>query len=308
MDIALKVFNQVAVIFILIAIGFACMKLKWINKDGVSQLTNILLSIVTPCVLIQSYQAKVYTPALATGLLWGALFSVISILASTLLSQLIFRKEPTNRYRINRFAAVYSNCGFMAIPLLQAVLGADGVFYGSSYLAMFTLLYWTVGVYVFTEDIRSLSLKNVVLNIGVIATVVSITLFMTEIKLPSLVMQPIAFMAGLNTPLAMIILGSYLAGVKFKEIIKNGSLYIVSFLRLLVYPLLSLGICMLLKLDTGVAQAIMISSACPTAAVTTLFAVRFKLDAEYSAQIVSATTLLSIITIPIVMLIMGYVY
>ncbi len=308
MDIALKVLEQVAVIFVLIFIGFICVKIKFIDKAGVSQMTNILLSFVTPCVLIQSYQAKVYTPNLAMGLLWGALFSVLTILGTALLSVLIFRKEPTKRYRINRFASVYSNCGFMAIPLLQSVLGADGVFYGSAYLAVFTVVYWTLGVYTFTENAKDLSVKNVVLNIGVIATIVSVTLFVFEVKLPNIVMQPVGFMAGLNTPIAMIILGSYLAGVKFKEIFKNGSMYIVSLLRLLVFPLLSLGVCMLLKLDTGVAQAIMISSACPTAAVTTLFAVRFKLDAEYSAQIVSVTTLLSILTIPLVMLIMGLIY
>ena len=308
MDIALKVLEQVAVIFILIGIGFFCVKVKFIDRSGVAQMTNILLTFVTPCVLIQSYQAKVYTSELAMGLLWGVIFSTISIVGTTLLSMLIFRKEQTNRYRINRFASVYSNCGFMAIPLLQSVLGADGVFYGSAYLAVFTLLYWTLGMYTFTENTKDLSIKNVVLNIGVIATVISVALFVFEIKLPNIVMQPIGFMAGLNTPIAMIILGSYLAGVNFKEVIKSGGIYVVSLLRLIIFPLLSLGICMLLKLDTAVAQAIMISSACPTAAVTTLFAVRFKLDAGYSAQIVSVTTLLSIITIPLVMLIMGFVY
>ena len=308
MDIALKVLEQVAVIFILIGVGFFCVKVKFIDRNGVAQMTNILLTFVTPCVLIQSYQAKVYTSELAMGLLWGAIFSAISIVGTTFVSNLLFRKEETNRYRINRFASVYSNCGFMAIPLLQSVLGADGVFYGSSYLAIFTVLYWTLGAYTFSENTKELSLKNVVLNIGVIATVVSVLLFVFEIKLPNIVMQPIGFLAGLNTPIAMIILGSYLAGLNFKEVIKSGGIYAVSFLRLLVFPLLSLGICMLLKLDEGVAQAIMISSACPTAAVTTLFAVRFKMDAGYSAQIVSVTTLLSIITIPLVMLIMGFVY
>ena len=308
MDIALKVLEQVAVIFILIGVGFFCRKVKFVDRDGVAQMTNILLSIVTPCVLIQSYQAKVYTSELAMGLLWGVIFSAISILGTTVIANLVFRKEQTKRYRINRFAAVYSNCGFMAIPLLQSVLGADGVFYGSAYLAVFTLLYWTSGAYTLSENTKDLSVKNVVLNIGVIATVASVLLFVFEVKLPNIVMQPIGFMAGLNTPIAMIILGTYLASVKFKEVLKCGSVYIVSLLRLLVFPLLSLGLCMLLKLDQGVAQAIMISSACPTATVTTLFAVRFKLDAGYSAQLVSVTTILSIVTIPLIMLIMGYIF
>jgi len=308
LDIAIKVLNQVIVVFLLIGVGFICTKAKMFTKDGIKQMTALLLNVVTPCVLINSYQEKDFTPELAMGLLWGALFTAISIGAMTILSMLLFKKEGSGKYKINRFASTYSNCGFMAIPLLGAALGADGVFYGSSYLAIFTLFYWTIGVFVFTEDFKDLSFVNIIKNPGVIGTIVSILLFLLRIKLPGVVLQPISFLAGLNTPVAMLILGSYMVDVKFSELVKEKGMYAVCLLRLLVFPLISLGIAMLLKIDTTVAQAVMISSACPTATVTTLFAARYNNNAEYSAQVVSVTTLLSIITIPLIMAVMGLVY
>lgn len=308
MDIALKVLNQVIVVFLLIGVGFVCTKAKLISQAGVKQMTALLLNVVTPCVLIRSYQEKIGEGNLAGGLLAGALFTLVSMVVSMLLSKVLFRKEETNRYRINKFAAVYSNCGFMAIPLLSAALGADGVFYGSAYLAVFTVLYWTVGVYVFTEDMKTLSVKNILLNPGVIGTFVSLVLFGFRIQLPQVIETPIVYLAELNTPVAMIILGSYLVDLDIRAILKEKNIYLVSLLRLIVFPLLSLAIAKAMRLDSAVAQAVMISSACPTATVTTLFAARFRLDATYSAQVVSVTTILSVLTIPLVMLVMGLVY
>ena len=310
MEIALKVLNQVIVVFLLIGVGFTCTKLKMITQTGVKQMTGILLSVVTPCVLIRSYQDKISEIGLGLvgGLLKAALFTLLSMALTMLLARLIFRKEETNRYRIDKFASVYSNCGFMAIPLLNAALGPDGVFYGSAYLAVFTVLYWTVGVFTFTEDVKSLSFKNILVNPGVIGTIISILLFSFRIQLPDIIETPIEYLADINTPLAMIILGAYLVDFDIKTVLKEKGVYLVSLMRLLIFPLLSLAVAKLLQLDGVVAQAVMISSVCPTATVTTLFATRFNLDAAYSAQEVSVTTLLSVITIPLVMLVMGLVY
>ncbi len=191
MEIAFKVLNQVIIVFLLIGVGFVCSKTKMLTQTGVKQMTSILLNIVTPCVLIRSYQEKINESGLAGGLIMGAAFTIISMAVMMLISKLLFPSEPTNRYRVNKFAAVYSNCGFMAIPLLSAALGADGVFYGSAYLAVFTILYWTLGVYVFTEDMKSLSFKNIAVNPGVIGTVISLVLFGFGIRLPEIIETPV---------------------------------------------------------------------------------------------------------------------
>lgn len=302
MEIAITVTQQVAVIFLLILVGLVMTKKKFLTQTGIDQITSLLLSVVTPCVLVNAYQ-KEFEMELAWGLFTAAGFTVVIHILSILLCHVIFRKEPTKRYRINIFCAVYSNCGFMAIPLLSAALGADGVFYGSAYLAVFTVFYWTHGVFVYTGgDKKAMSWRQAVLNPGVIGTLVSLGLFLARIKLPAVVGDTVGYLAGLNTPLAMVVLGSYLAKLDFSKALKNKTMYFVCFLRLILIPLLAMGVAWVLRLNETVAQAVMISTACPTAAVATLFANRFHLDADYSSEIVSVSTLLSIVTIPLIMI------
>lgn len=301
MELSSIVAMQVAIVFILIAVGFVLKKAKMIDDNGSKQLTNILLFIVTPCVLIKSYQTEFRTD-LAANILWAAFFTVIIHAVMIVISTLIFRKEPTKRYRINIFSAVYSNCGFMAIPLLSAVLPENGVIYGSAYLAIFNILYWTHGVCLYTGSRKSLSLKNAFLNPGVIGTILSLVLFVGRVELPRIIFEPVNYLAGLNTPLAMIVLGVYLANIDFKKTLKKISIYLVALLRLIVFPVIAIIISRVMRLDGDVAKAVLISAACPPATVATLFAAKFGLDAGYASEVVSVSTVLSIITIPMVML------
>ena len=301
MNLSLILLNQVTVVFILIAVGFILKKTKTVNEEGVKQLANILLLFVTPSVLITAYQRD-FKPELALNLLIAVLFSIIIHIVMILISSIIYRKEPSNKYRINIFSSIYSNCGYMAVPLLSAVLGDTGVFYGSAYLAIFNILVWTHGVSVYSGSIKSLSLKKAFINPGVIGSLISLILFFFSIKLPPIILEPVKYMAGLNTPLAMLILGSYLANVDFKKTFKKLSIYGVFFLRLILFPTIAFFLARLMNLQSEVLAANLICAACPVATISTLFAARYDLDAGYSSEIVSISTLLSIITIPLVML------
>ncbi len=307
MDIAIKVLNQVIVVFLLICVGFICTKKNLFNKDGIRQMANFLLNIVTPCVLIEAYQQKDFSDDLTKGLLFGLLLSFVSIGLTLIFSKFIFKKEITGKYKVNRAASAYSNCGFMAIPLISAALGADGVFYASSYLVVFTFAYWTIGVYTYTENIKALSFLNIIKSPGIIGIFVGMILFFLRIKLPNVILQPISYFSTLNTPVAMIVLGSYLVNVDFRKMVREKGIYVVSLLRLIIYPLITLAFAMLLKIENNVAQAVMISASCPCATIATLFASRYNVQAEYSAQLVSINTLMSIITIPVIMYIVGIV-
>ncbi|MDD4688714.1 MAG: AEC family transporter [Eubacteriales bacterium] len=306
MELAYNVGVQVIIIFILMTVGFALQKFDFFTPKGIKQMTNLLLNVVSPCVLIEAYQ-KEFQTRLAYQLLWAVIFTIIILTISVILGKIIFRKEPTNHYRIDSFASTYSNCGFMAIPLLSAVLGSDGVFFGSGYLAMFTLFYWTIGVYVMTENKKDLSIKKALLTPGIIGALVALLFFFTGIKLPEVLGQAVHHLANLNTPLSMVILGTYLVNIDFKKVFTSLSILKVCFVRLILIPIISIGVAVVIKLDPEVAKAVLISSACPTAAVTTLFATKFGLDADYSSQLVSITTLLSIVTIPAVVLLCSLV-
>lgn len=308
MLLAKDVSLQVCIMFIYIASGFVLTKAKKLSDTGAASITNILLLLVTPCVLIQSYQGKIdeFSPSLFAGLSIAAGFTLLVHLIAIVLGTLFFPKEESGRYKVNLFASVYSNCGFMAIPILQAVLGPNGVFYGSSYLALFTIIYWTHGVIVFTGSRKSVTAKSLIINPGVIGTALALSLFLLRIKLPSLLYNTVSGMASLNTPLSMVVLGIYLARVNIPKALSRPSLYKVSFLRLALIPVLSvfllLGLSQLFPIDPLVATSVLIPAACPVAAVTTLFAAKFKNDATYASELVAITTLFSIVTIPLVVL------
>ncbi len=295
--------EQVIILFILIAVGFILKKSGKINDTSAKQLSTILLSIVIPSVLIESFQ-KDFQPELVYKLISAVLFTFVIHVAMIIIASLMFRKEPTGRYKINIFTSIYSNCGFMALPLLDAVLGSEGIFYGSAYMIIFNLLYWTHGVAVYSGGVKELSVKKAFINPGIIGVSISLLMFFLQIRLPKIILTPVAYMADLNTPLAMVILGTYLANIDFKKTLKKLSIYGVSFLRLLLFPAIGIVIAKIFSLDTTMATAIIISTACPSAAVATLFAVRFNEDAEYASEIVSITTLFSIATIPLVMMLM----
>lgn len=301
MGLSGTVFIQVVIMSILIFVGFILTKTNVINEKGTRQMTDILLKVVTPCVLISAYQ-KDFSIDLAGGLLISALFAVIIHIVAILIATVIFKKEESLRYRVSIFASVYSNCGFMAIPLLSATMGADGVFYGSAYLAVFTLFYWTHGICLYGGSINEISLKNIITNPGIIGTVIAVVLFVFNIRLPYVLGESVKYFAGLNTPLAMVVMGSYLTQVSFNVAIKNKGMYAVSFLRLIVIPVIVVLIAKLFIGDDVIAKAILISAACPTAAVSTLLAAKYGLNTVYASEIVSITTILSIVTIPLILM------
>ena len=297
MNLASIVAVQVCIMFILIMLGFIIKRAGLVTDEGSKQLTNILLYLVTPCVLVKAYQVE-FEAELVYNLLIAFAGAIAINTLSLLMAKLFFGKKENEHSVINEYCCSYSNSGFMGIPLLEAVLGSQGVFYGSAYLAIFNILNWTHGVYIYSGDKKSLSLKKIIINPGVLGVMAGLLLFFTRIKLPSIVMTAVGYMAGLNTPVAMLLLGIFLADVDLKKAIKNSKLYSVSFVRLVLIPALAVIILKLAHIPNEVAIAVVIPAACPCATASALFAAKYDLDAGYASEIVSLNTLMSIATLP----------
>lgn len=299
MEIAAIVTNQVIIMFILIILGFILAKTKVITPHGSKELSNLLVMIVTPCVLIKSYSVD-FNAELAKGLAKCLIFSVIIHIVAIIVSNLFIRKDGGERYRIERFSVVYCNCGFMAIPLLQAAFGNEGVFFGSAYLVVFTALSWSHGLYLYSADKKTLSFVKILTTPGMIGIIAGMILFLTGLRLPTPLFSAVDYMTGLNTPIAMILLGVFLADVNLKKAFFNIKLYIVSLLRLIVIPIAAIFIGRLINLDEQLMNAIIITAACPVATVAALFASKYDLDAAYASEMVAINTLISIVTIPLI--------
>lgn len=297
-----NVANNVLVMLFLMLIGFVLTKKKILTDLGIKQTTELVLRVAVPCLIINSYQRE-FDPAMAKNLGIAILFSLGIHILYMLIVPLIFIKRPDKKDRISKFSVIYSNCGFMALPLIQSIYGDEGVFYAVAYVTVFNVLYWTQGIYLYTKDIKQLSVKKAVFNPGVLGVIIGMTLFFAQITLPTPIGKTVEFMASVNTPLPMIILGTYLVNLNIKETLKNASLWVVTALRLIILPVLTIFIIKPFNMEQIMSMPLVLASACPVAAVATLFAVRYDLDSEYSSRAVSFTTLLSVITIPVIMMI-----
>jgi predicted permease len=191
----------------------------------------------------------------------------------------------------------------MAIPLEYALLGAEGAFYGAVYVVVFNLLCWTYGLKVMCGHLKDLDKRILFVNPGTIGITVGLPLFLTSTTLPQLIGEPIRYRSELNTPLAMIIIGYYLADARFSAYFRCAPALVASGLRLLVIPSIVLAVLMMIRgfgLDPVMAVALTASASAPVAAMDSMFAAKYGKDVDLSVGLVSVTTLISIITMPFI--------
>lgn len=303
---ALNVFIQVAVMFIIMSIGILCYKKKMISENTGAELSKFLLMIVNPCVILHAFQIE-YKPELLNGLVISAILAVVSNTLGVIIATLFIRKNPERKeYIVERFAIVFSNCGFMGIPLIQAVVGDIGVFYASTYVAVFNLFTWTYGVSIMKGKMNLKDIIKVLTSAPIISIVVGIAIFIFSVKLPLVIAKPIEFISSLNTPLAMIVTGIYLARTDIKSALKNIRIFAVSALRLIVVPAVMLIVFIFIGAENEIFASLlvanMIATACPTASSTLMMSRMFERNAEYASMIITVSTLFSILTIPVIMM------
>lgn len=301
MGAMLEVVSKVAVILILIIVGCLVTKVGMLTERGASEVTTVLIKVVTPCVIIHSFvgstdalDLKTLVMAMVLPTIWLCLGLGISLLA--------FRKEPEERQKVLRFAVIFSNTGFMGIPLVQGIVGDKGVIYASFGVVMFNLLCWTYGYSMMSGGAR-LDIKTVLFNPGVIGLAVGLPIYFLKLQLPEVIAEPLGYIAALNTPLAMLIIGSYIAKADLHSFASDLSVYKVSALRLLAVPAILLGVLVLLRPEKDLFIATMVQGATPVAANAVLFAVQYKRDSELASKLVVVSTVLSVLTIPVMTII-----
>lgn len=293
------VFKQVIIMALLVLTGVLCYKLKIIAKESTKSLSSLVLMVVNPLILVVSYQVD-FKKELLNGLLWSLILSFISIFLAIILSYILIRKKG-ERLSIERFSAIYSNCGFMGIPLVNGIYGAEGVFYLTAFMTAFNILVWTHGVFLMKDKFNMKMIAEAFKSPVIIATVIGFLLFILKIKIPETPLKAITYIADMNTPLAMIAAGASIAQTNILKTLKNPRPYLTCALKLVIVPLATALIFSLLPIKSIVSGTVVLASACPAAATCTLFAIRFKKDSFYASELFAVTTLLSIITLPIIM-------
>ena len=299
----LLVSQQVFILFALMAIGFVFNRRKLIDERAVKGIVEVLVLVVTPCLIVHVFQRPFTGAALANlGLALAVAFAAHFI--GIAFAEACFRRTDGMKRGVVKFATVFSNGGFMAIPLEYALLGADGAFYGAVYVVVFNLLCWTYGLKVMCGHMKDMSRRILFVNPGTVGIALGLPLFLTSTTLPVILHDPIKYIADVNTPLAMIVIGFYLADARFAGYFRCAPALLASVLRLFVIPTLVLAGLVAAKglgvaLDPTMAIALTASAAAPVAAMDTMFASKYGRDVDVSVGLVAVTTILSIITMPL---------
>ena len=291
--------TQVLILFVLICVGALLSKLGLITDKGSRTMTDVVLFAVTPCVIVNAFQRE-YRPELMGGLLTALAAAFLALAFSVLLAELLYRKKDVDRGAVLKFTVVFSNCGFMALPLQQAILGDDGVFYGAAFVAMFNIFMWTYGLLTMSRKTEWRSALKAVLNPGIIGTLIGVLLFAFSVKLPTVLATPISMLASLNTPIPMLVIGYHLMHSDLRRVLRDKEAYLAMAFRLIIIPLAVMGVMVALGLDATVTTATVIAVSAPVAAFTTMMATKYGRDTELSAGIVSASAIFSLVTMPLI--------
>lgn len=298
MEMALIVFRQTLVMFLYMLAGFALFKSGKLTARGSKDIASLLLWLIIPAVLINSFCVE-FSPEKLWEFLQSALLGALSLAVAIVIARLIFRKAP-----IDDFAAAFSNAGFIGIPLVQASIGPEAVFYLVGIIAMLNMLQWTYGVSILTGEKSATSIRNILFNPIMAGAAVGFLLFLTGLgtKLPDVVSTTLNGIAAMNAPMAMLVLGSYLAQSDWRSMLLRGRLYWTSAVRLLVVPAATLLLFRLLPLPREMLLTLFIASSAPIGANVAVYVQLHDMDYPYACQTVALSTLLSVITLPLMLM------
>ncbi len=289
---------QVLSLFIMILIGFILGKTKLLTENATSSISNIILYVATPAAILQAFVTESRSAEKTINLALVALFAIIAHIFGIILAKLLIHNKRADTNAVLRYSVIFSNCGYMSFPLQKALLGDIGVFYGAMYVAVFNIFMWSYGAAIMSKE-KSFDVKKAVLSPSVIATGLSVILYLLELKLPSVAGTAVTALSSLNTPLPMIIIGYYLSTSNILSAITDKRIYLSSALRLIVIPAVMIGILLLFGVRGVPLIACTVAASAPTAAAATMFSIKFERDTICSVNSVTLTTLLSIITMPL---------
>lgn len=278
------------------SVGVFLYRLRYLDDDGVDQLTNILFKVCIPAIMVNSFNIP-FSGMVLRNYVITFFITCIVVFASIVVSIIIFKPNQ----RIERFSAMFSNAGFIGIPLVRAVLGEGSVFYVTAFLLAFNLVVWTFGLYQVSGDKKLISIKSSLTSPTFIGLYLGLIVFFAPFQLPMFMSTAIFEIANLNTPVAMIVLGYYSAKTPLKGLLEP-RVFWVSFVRLMIVPVAcALSLVLVPNVYLEMKQAILIAVSAPAGVVTAMFAQQYWDEHEFGTSIVCQSTILSVVSIPIIM-------
>lgn len=295
-----SLYSTIATLALLLLVGYIAGKLKIIDGVATERLSTMIIKIGQPFLIINSLIGQKFTPenlktgfsVLALGLCMHAVMAGIAFLLARGI------KEPDER-KLSEYSMFFANCGFIGFPIIESIYGAEGLFYGAFYIISFHLFVWTWGIMILARGRRDIKItpKKIILNYGTLPCAIGIMLFVSRIPLPECVHTLSSYLAGLCTPIAIIISGANIARRSFKKMMTNPHVYAVCSVKLLLMPALITTLLYLLGLPSYMIVFGGVMAAMPCPAVVTMFGEMYKISPGYAAELVGSSTVFSSLTI-----------
>lgn len=301
-----NVFNQILILFLILLVGIIAKKARAVGDNFDRNLVDFIMNIALPALIISSMNYKFSTDMLLKSgklLFICVILYTLSIIIAFVVPKLLKAGEPEKN--VYQFMMIFSNVGFMGYPVIDAIYGQQGVFYTAIYNLPFNLLLWTIGVIIMSsgKEGRRITLKSLV-NPGMSAVLIGFIIFIFSIKIPGPIASTIEMIGSMTTPLSMLLVGFILADSSLKRAFSSPVVFLVSFIRLIAMPLMFYIMLKPFINDPMILGIPVVIAAMPAAANTAIFAGKYDGDVYTASQSIFISTLLSIITIPLIVYIM----
>lgn len=315
MNVASAVASKVINLFFVMIIGIVLRKTRVLDKHSTSALSALLVNVTNPFLVICAFQ-KPYSPELVKNgfIIFG--LSVIMHVAASLIGAVSFRFiKDRSRRSIYSFATIFANCGFLGYPVLMALCSSigdeNGLFYGVFFTLFFNIYCWTYGVAVMNGG-KGLSMKallrKILLNPNVIACFVGFGLFILRFTIPSFISEGMNYIGNMTFPVSMLIVGSLFCELNLKEIFRDKALYLYLLIKNILFPIIAIFGLKLIGAPLLFSYILVTMCAMPAASNTAIMADYYGADAKLASKVVGVSTMLSIITIPLIIALAGFVF
>ncbi len=304
MHMAEIIFKQTLTMGIYMLAGLVLFKTGKLTKEGSRCIAQMLLWLILPVVIIRSF-LKPFSMENLSALGVSFLLGGVAYGVSMLLSCVIFRRKP-----LDCFSCSFSNVGFMGVPLVTASFGSDAVFFLCGLVVFVNIFQWTWGASLLRKEKKPFKLRELLANPMLLSAAAGFVIFLTGLgdKLPSVLTAALSGVASLNGPLAMMVLGVYLAQTKPKTLVTRGQLYWTSLVRLMVIPLATMLLFAVLPGSADARMVVLMGAAAPVGSNVAVYAQLYDDDYPYACQTVAHSTILSILSIPAVLMLAGFLF
>lgn len=300
--------QQMIIMFLLMSVGFVGSKIGMITEETSKRLSAIVVNIANPAMILVSGisdERMEGRELLSLTVVILAIYAVLLLLAYLL--PVLLRVDPKSR-GVYQAMTVFSNIGFMGYPIIAALYGSSAILYGALYSIPFNILIYTFGVSALRkkengEEKKKLSLKEV-LNIGVITSIISLILYLWQIRVPGFLTDTLSYLGNLTAPLSMMVIGASMTSISLRELFTDVRLLLFSLIKLLLIPVLGMLLIRQVVTNEVICGVFMIMLATPAGSMTAMLAQEYDGDYETASRGVTLTTLLSVITMPVVSLLL----